>query len=212
MPASHEGPITAVVLDLGNVVVGWDPSLPLADRMDRDQWQAFAQAVDFPTWNALADRGVPVREVVRRATAADPVRGPLLGEYFRRFGDSLTGPVPGMAAVIADLKTAGMRALGLTNWSAETYPHAPRSAPAIQDLDAVVVSGAEGLAKPDPELFRRMARRYDLAPGQTVFVDDTQRNVRVAADLGFRTVLFAGATGLRAELARLGVLGGPVSH
>lgn len=48
MPASHEGPITAVVLDLGNVVVGWDPSLPLADRMDRDQWQAFAQAVDFP--------------------------------------------------------------------------------------------------------------------------------------------------------------------
>ncbi|UBH05831.1 hypothetical protein K8P10_001342 [Leucobacter sp. Psy1] len=40
---------------------------------------------------------------------------------------------------------ANLRMLGLTNWSAETYHRAAEHAPVIHDLDAVVVSGREGL-------------------------------------------------------------------
>ena len=32
-------------------------------------------------------------------------------------------------------------------------------------FDGVVVSGEEGVCKPDPEIFHRLARRFDLVPG-----------------------------------------------
>lgn len=206
MTTSSSQRITAVVFDLGNVLVGWDPYLAMADRMTRDEWQRFALAADFSELNVMADRGVPLREVIRRAGEKGQEHGELIRQYFEGFERSLTGPVPGVAEIVRELRAAGLRLLGLTNWSAETFVHAPESAPAIRELEAVVVSGEEGLAKPDPALFRRLIETYDLVPDETVFVDDSEHNVRAAAELGLVALRFTDADRLREDLRRVGAL------
>lgn len=198
--------ITAIVFDLGNVLVGWDPYLPLADRMSKSEWQEFTQASDFAALNALADSGVPLHEVVRRAAQKNPRHGELVAQYYERFNDSLTGPIPGVADIIEELQTTKLRLLGLTNWSAETYHHVLESAPAVRALEAVVVSGREGIAKPDLRLFRRMVKAHDLVPQQTVFIDDTERNVEAATELGFVAIRFTEAAQLREDLRHAGAL------
>ncbi|WP_224781026.1 hypothetical protein [Leucobacter sp. Psy1] len=80
MPVSTGTSVGAVVFDLGNVLVGWDPHRPLADRLDEREWHEFAEASDFAALNAMADRGVPLREVVRRATEQHPRYGDLVGQ------------------------------------------------------------------------------------------------------------------------------------
>lgn len=202
----RSSPITAVIFDLGNVLVEWNPYLPLAERMSKGEWQEFTEAADFAALNAMADRGAPVGEVIKRAAEKNPHDGELVAQYYARFKDSLTGPIPGVADIISELKASDLRLLGLTNWSAETYRHAPASAPAIGELDAVVVSGEEGIAKPDHELFQRMTERYNLVPQQTVFIDDTEHNVEAATELGFVAMRFTGATQLREDLRSAGVL------
>ncbi|WP_093252327.1 HAD family hydrolase [Tessaracoccus oleiagri] len=198
--------IDAVVLDLGNVLVGWDPYLPFAGSMSREEWQRFATEIDFPLLNAMTDRGVPIAEVVALAARKGPALGDALRGYYDNFERSLTGPVPGVAEIVDELRAAGLRLVGLTNWSAETFHHAEGAAPAIARLDAVVVSGRERLIKPDAAIFRRLAERYDLVPERTVFVDDSSPNTDAAAALGFVTVLFTSAPRLRRELQRLGIL------
>lgn len=206
MRAIDSAPITAVVFDLGNVLVGWNPYLPFADRMSENEWREFTQAADFVALNTMADNGVPLHEVIRRATRQDPYHGELVGEYYERFNDSLTGPIPGTADLVRELKNTGLRVLGMTNWSAETYHHAPENASAISELEAVVVSGREGIAKPDPRLFQRMVETHQLVPQQTVFIDDTKHNVEAASSLGFVALRFTGATQLREDLQRVGAL------
>lgn len=196
----------AVVLDLGNVLVGWDPYLPFEDSMSREEWQQFAADVDFPLLNAMTDRGVPIAEVVALAAKKGPGLADALKGYYDGFGRSLTGPVPGVAEIVDELRAAGLRLIGLTNWSAETFHHAERAAPAIARLDAVVVSGRERLIKPDPQIFQLLAERHDLAPERTVFVDDSSPNTEAAAALGFVPILFISASHLRQELHRLGIL------
>lgn len=200
--------VTAVVFDLGNVLVGWDPYLPLADRMTREEWERFAREADFGRLNAMADGGVPVADLVRRAAEADPSHGELIGRYFDRFGLSLTGPVPGVAEIVDELRGLGHRVLGLTNWSAETFHHAPAGAPAIGGLEAVVVSGREGVCKPSPLIFQLLVDRHSLDPHRTVFVDDMQPNVDASAALGFTGIRFVDANRLRDDLRRVGVLPG----
>ncbi|MGQ0574727.1 MAG: HAD-IA family hydrolase [Pseudonocardia sp.] len=51
-------------------------------------------------------------------------------------------------------------------------------------FDVVVLGGALGVRKPDPEVFRRVAALLGVAPGECVVVDDLARNVRGARAAG----------------------------
>jgi putative hydrolase of the HAD superfamily len=43
--------------------------------------------------------------------------------------------------------------------------------------------------KPDPEAFRRLFADHSLAPAQTAFFEDSERNLKPAAEMGVTTVL-----------------------
>ena len=197
--------LDAVLFDLGNVLVGWHWRAALDDVLTDEETERFLVEADFGAVNRRLDAGQPWDEAVADLTARDPWLGGVLAEYRRRYQRSLTGPVPGMAELVGELHTAGLRLVGLTNWSAEMWPHAVPSAPVIGTLDGVVVSGIEGVAKPDPRIFRLAARRYGLAPARTLFVDDHGPNVEAALALGFAAVPFTGADDLRRELVDRGV-------
>src|SRR5437763_1718817 len=80
--------------------------------------------------------------------------------------------ISGTARIVDELRTAGVPVYGLTNFSAETFPVARRRFPVLDRLDGVVVSGAEGIAKPDPELFEVLLSRYRLVPARPVVAGD----------------------------------------
>ena len=93
-----------------------------------------------------------------------------------------------------------MRFYGLTNWSMETFPQARERFGILQMIDRYVVSGAEGLVKPDARLFRVLLDRYHLQAEECVFIDDNEANVRAAEPLGMEGIVFNGADDLRNQL------------
>jgi 2-haloacid dehalogenase len=203
--AGGRQPVEAVLFDLGNVLVRWDPHGAFRGVASRDDVERFFADVDFPDLNRRADAGLPWTEVRAEVAASHPAHAPLVDAYVTRFAATLAGPVPGSAEIVRELQALGVRLFGLTNWSAETYPHGPRAAPAIDLLEDVLVSGREGLVKPDPAIFERAARRFGLEPARTVFVDDAPANVEAAAGLGFAALRFTTADALRRDLRGLGV-------
>ena len=60
-------------------------------------------------------------------------------------------------------------------------------------FDGIVMSGAEGVTKPDPAIFALLCDRYRVAPGEAVFVDDSPTNVSAAQRFGLQAVLFRDA-------------------
>ncbi|GAB3083216.1 HAD family hydrolase [Isoptericola nanjingensis] len=202
-PGPAEALVDTVVLDFGNVLVGWDPygAFPGRTRAEVDAWMA---DVDFPALNLAQDAGRSWTDA--RASLADrPHLQPLLDEYVAGFPGTLTGPVPGSAELVDELAAAGVRLLGLTNWSDELFGHAAGAAPATTRMEHVVVSGRVGLAKPDPAIFRHLMVTHDVDPARAVFVDDSPANVEAARELGFHAVRFTDAAALRAALRDLGL-------
>ncbi|MEJ5914908.1 HAD family hydrolase [Pseudokineococcus sp. 1T1Z-3] len=196
--------VTTVVLDLGRVLVRWEPERAWA-HLDPTDVETFHADVDFLAWNRTLDAGVPCAEAV----AALPPQHAAVGQaYVDRFLDALPGPVPGTRAVVEELDAAGLHLIALTNWSAELFERAGElleDVVGLSTFDGVVVSGREGLTKPDPALFRRLLDRFDLDPAATAFVDDSPANVEAAAALGLRAVGFTTAEALRDALADLGL-------
>jgi putative hydrolase of the HAD superfamily len=60
-------------------------------------------------------------------------------------------------------------------------------------FDGVVISGDEGMHKPQPKIFRLGAERVGLAPAECVFVDDLRENCEGAEAVGMTPVLHRGA-------------------
>jgi len=197
--------IDTVVLDLGDVLVRWDPTGPFVGRLSDEAVHAFLREFDFRTFNLQQDAGRSWADARLELAQVAPEHLPAMDLYVEHFADSLLGPVPGTAALVEDLAAAGVRLLGLSNWSDETFHHAEPAAPAIGMLEDVVVSGREKLAKPDPAIFALLRERFALDPSRTVFVDDSPANVAAAATAGFDAIVFTTADELRAQLVARGV-------
>jgi putative hydrolase of the HAD superfamily len=60
-------------------------------------------------------------------------------------------------------------------------------------FDGVVISGDEGMHKPQPEIYRLGCERVGLEPADCVFVDDLRENCEGAEAVGMTAVLHRGA-------------------
>lgn len=72
--------------------------------------------------------------------------------------------------------------------------------------DRAVFSAELGRAKPDPEIYRRLADRLGVAPQEIAYFDDDPTYVAAAAGVGYEAALADGAAGMRRHLAVLGLL------
>ncbi|MFD2024708.1 HAD family hydrolase [Promicromonospora aerolata] len=204
-PAPTDGPaIDTVVYDFGNVLVGWDPFGPYEGR-PRAEVEAFFEAVDFGSINHAADAGTPYAVLLERVERTRPDLVDDLRRYVEHYELSLTGPIDGSAELVAELKGLGLRLYGLTNWQAETFHSAEPAAPAIGLMEDVIVSGREGMAKPDRRIFELVAERFRVDPARAVFIDDKDVNVDAARGVGFHGVVFTTTAALRTDLRALGL-------
>jgi 2-haloacid dehalogenase len=196
-----------VVLDLGNVLIDWQPALAIAAGVGAVEAERFltAEDFDFMAWNHLQDSGRRWADGVDEVRRTHPHWAAHAQAYLDHFPASLS-EVPGTIDVVRDLHAAGVPLVGLTNWSDELYyPYAAERFEALALLDDVVVSGEVKVAKPDPRAYRIAAERSGHPIERLIFVDDKQDNVDAAAALGMDGVVFTDAAALRADLRARGL-------
>jgi putative hydrolase of the HAD superfamily len=116
----------------------------------------------------------------------------------RMFAGSQADPV--MLAAVRAAHDAGVRTGLVSNsWGTRRYPR-----DLLGELfDGVVISGEEGVRKPDPHMYELGAERIGLPAEACVYVDDLPFNLEPAAALGMATVHHVDAATTVAELERL---------
>ena len=198
-----------VIFDFGGVLVDWNPRYLYRKLFGDDEagMERFLAEICTTEWNARQDAGRPWAEAVAELAAQHPAHAALIYAYHERWEEMLNGPIDGSVTILGELKQAGRPLYGLTNWSHETFPVARMRYPFFDRLDGIVVSGAEGMIKPDPRLYARLLERYRIEPARAVFIDDNQHNVAAAVALGLGGIHFRSPAQLRVELTALGVLG-----
>ncbi len=108
-----------------------------------------------------------------------------------------------VAALVRRARAAGTAAAVLSNsWGTGDFD--PYEGYDLEKhFDAVIISDQVGLRKPDPAIYLLAARLIDVPPDRCVFVDDTERNLPPARELGMAAVLFSDAGSGVAEIERL---------
>ncbi|MEY2419265.1 MAG: 2-haloacid dehalogenase [Actinomycetota bacterium] len=188
----------AVVFDLGNVLIEWNPLRVVSE--------AFVANCDFARWNAELDRGVRFDDVEQMWAATYPEYAEEVHTFRARWFETLGNVDDAVVAIVRELRASGVGVFGLTNSSMENAPQSPDVQRVFAELDGVVVSGDVGLLKPEPEIYDYTAARFGLEAARTWFVDDNAANVAGAEACGWNGIHFTDAAALRAALSVAGLV------
>jgi 2-haloacid dehalogenase/putative hydrolase of the HAD superfamily len=199
--------LAGVLFDVGNVVVRWDPrtlySKIFRDPAERDR---FLAEVCTMAWHAEHDRGVSMADNAARLIARFPHYAEAIRAWDTRWDEMFSGPIPETEAAVEDLAARGTPVYALTNMPAEKAEACFTMSPAFRRFRDIVVSGREGVIKPEAKAFELACERAGLSPRQMLFVDDSPANVEAAHRIGFDVHLFDDPAALRPALKSRGLL------
>lgn len=103
--------------------------------------------------------------------------------------------IDGMVDLVKDIKKAGGKLFVLSNISigfAENYKNVPQIRELFSLFDGLVFSGPLHITKPNAEIFEHLLSKYSLNASDTMFVDDSEKNVNGANAVGIEGYLFDG--------------------
>lgn len=196
---------TAVVFDIGNVLLRWDPRhLYRTIFDDETEMEWFLANVCTHDWNVEQDRGRDWDEAVALLVQDHPTREGQIRAFHERWSETVSGAIEDNVALLQRLRETGVPNYCITNFSGQKFPVAAQRFPFLAGFDGIIVSGDERLLKPDPAIYRLLLDRYGLEAADCVFIDDSKANVEGARSVGMHAVHYAEPMDLAGELRRYG--------
>jgi 2-haloacid dehalogenase len=201
---------SVAIFDLGGVLLDWNPRHLYRKLFDGDEaaMEQFLATVCTTEWNERQDAGRSFAEATRELLPRHADKIELIEAFGKRSGEMIAGAIDGTVDVLVELKARGVPIYAITNWSAETFPPQRQRFAFLSWFDGIVVSGMEGVMKPDPRIFQILCERHRIAPESAVFIDDVAANAAAASALGMHGIHFRSADQLRRELVAVGLLPG----
>jgi len=199
--------VDTVVFDLGGVLIDWSPYHLYRKLFDSDEEIArFLEEIDLYGWLHGIDADKPFQKGVEELSARLPQHSAKIEAYWHRWAETLNGTLDESMAVLEELRARDVPLYVISNWSSETWHHATDRFEFLNWFDGLVISGLEGVAKPNPGIYHIACERHGIVPQNAVFIDDRAENVDSARDLGFHGIHFTDAAALRKEFVTLGLL------
>ncbi|MGH3303819.1 MAG: HAD family hydrolase [Streptosporangiaceae bacterium] len=199
---------SAVAFDLGGVLIDWDPRHLYRQLFsDPGEMENFLNRICTPDWHRQHDLGADITASCERLASCHPDYRNMIMAWAERGEQTAAGQCDQVVRLIAEVRAAGTRCYALSNMEPQAFLIRSARFPFMSWFDGHVISGLEGVAKPDPRIFQILLDRYGLAPEATVFTDDSPRNVEAARALSINAVHYTGAQQLRQEVRALGIPG-----
>ncbi len=194
-----------IIFDLGAVLIDWNPRYVYKEMfVTEDAMEYFLRDICTSHWNEQQDAGRLFADATMQLVEEYPQYTKEIQAYYGRWVDMLGGPIHATVDMFSKLKASNrFKIVALTNWSAESFPIALSMYDFLHWFDAILVSGAENLKKPDPAIFELLLSRYEVDRSKAIFIDDNPHNYEAATRLGIKSIHFLNPDQCRIELTEL---------
>lgn len=197
----------ALLWDVGNVIVRWNPRTLFAKiYKEPAELDWFLSHVCTMDWHGETDRGLSFADNIARLIPLHPQYADQIAAWWDRWPEMFSGTIPETENVMNDLAARDVAQFGLTNMSSETWPAVQAMSPVFRLFKDVIVSAEEKVIKPERRIYEIVLERTGLAPREMLFVDDNAANIAAADAMGFHTHLFTDPAALRPMIQAHGLL------
>ena len=199
-------PINAVIFDIGNVLIEWNPERFYDRVIGEDRRRAMFTEVDLHAMNDRVDRGENFRDTIYAMAEATPDWADEIRMWHDRWIEMAAPAIDHSVRLLRALRRAKIPVFALTNFGKESFEVGEANYPFLEEFDRRFISGHMGVIKPDPEIYRMVEEESGLAPDTLLFTDDRPDNIDAAAARSWQVHLFDGPAGWADRLMAEGLL------
>ena len=198
--------IKAVVFDIGNVLIGWQPETFFDSVIGKDRRQAFFAAVDLHGMNDKVDAGANFHDMLMQTAKDNPDWADEIHLWHDCWIDMAAPLIPHSERLMYALQANGIPVFSLTNFGIQTYDLAALTYPFMRKFDRDFISGHMSVIKPDPTIYQMLEDAAGLSGDALIFADDRSDNIDAANARGWKTHLFENPQGWADRLVTEGLL------
>ena len=199
--------VTCLFVDIGGVLLsnGWDhDERKRAAAHFKLDWKAMEERHSL-AFDPYEQGRITLDEYLDRAIFDE--RRPFARAQFRRFMYAQSKPYPDMIELITQIKARhNLKVAVVSNEGRELNAHRIRTFKLDRFVDFFVSSSFVHLRKPDPAILRLALDLAQVPIEQIVYIENTPMFVKVAEDLGIRSILHTNTKSTRAKLASFGLV------
>jgi 2-haloacid dehalogenase len=182
--------IKAVVFDIGNVLIEWNPERFYDNEIGEERRRAMFAAVDLHGINDKVDIGEPFKETIYDAAETYPE----WREEIRMWHDSwikMASPtIDHSVKLLRALRSKGVPVFALSNFGIGSFEYAETIYGYLAEFDRRYISGYMQVIKPDPKIYQMLEDDCGLAPEALLFADDRADNIEAARSRGWHAHTF----------------------
>ena len=186
--------IKNVIFDFGQVLVRFEPKYMTEEFVKDENDSLLLQEVLFDRlyWDRLDLGTISDNELVAEACTRLPER---LHGVAAKIYENWIYNLPetyGMDALVTELKEKyGVRLFLLSNIS-RTFSAHHKEIPILRHFEKCIMSANYGAVKPSREIFDILCAECGIKKEESIFIDDSEKNVRGACEYGISAYLFDG--------------------
>lgn len=186
--------IKNAVFDFGQVMVRFEPSYMVSKYVFDSADAALLEKIVFDRlyWDKLDAGTITDSEVVAACCQRLPERLHASAELIYYNWIYNIPEIEGMRQLVADIKKdLGVRVFLLSNISTYFADHS-NEIPCLSEFEKCIFSAVCGYTKPQCEIFAHLCKECGIIPEETVFIDDSEKNIKGAEAFGIKGYLFDG--------------------
>lgn len=182
------------IFDFGKVMVHFEPEYMVKRYVsDPDDAKLLEEVVfDRLYWDKLDAGTISDADVIKECCKRVPQR--LWGDVEKIYYNWIYNipEIEGMSKLVESIKiTYGAPVFLLSNISVYFADHA-HEIPCLKHFDRCFFSAVCGKIKPNADMFEYICRECQINPEETLFIDDSPKNVEGARAVGINAYLFDG--------------------
>jgi len=187
--------INAVVFDIGNVLIEWQPERYYDRVIGYDRRKKMFAEVDLHGMNDRVDRGENFTDVIYQTADATPEWRDEIRMWHDNWIELATPVIDHSVRLLRQLRNKGVPVFSLTNFGIQSFAYAETHYPFLGEFDRAYISGHMAVIKPDPLIYEMVEQDCGLDPSSLLFADDRYDNIAAADARGWQTHLFSGPSG-----------------
>ena len=181
--------IEKVIFDLGKVLVKFNPRNPFKNIFkSENDINFFFKNICTWEWHINQDIVYDTRPATEKKIKEHPEFREAINAFYGRFQEMIVGVYEENLNIALELKKKNIPIYILSNFPGDQFDTFASNYNFVQKFNDMIISGKEGIKKPDPEIYKLCISKFKCEPNKTLFIDDRPENTEAAEKQDFQTI------------------------
>jgi epoxide hydrolase-like predicted phosphatase len=192
-----------IIFDLGNVLISFKPS----EYFDKKKYPETIKATILSDifgskeWLMIDNGEITTQEAIESIAKKSSLNKEEIVHIFNLRTDLLF-PLDYNVRILPELKKRGLRLYYLSNFPLDIFDEVKSGYYFFKHFDGGLISAEAKYSKPDVRIYETLLEKYSLIPGECLFIDDNEKNVKAAEKIGMKGLVTHGSLEISKEIEK----------